>query len=294
MNRRFLDRAGSSLVKTSAVFSTAILFLITLGLLLKSIPILTKYPLPDLLFSSAWRPSKGEFGFHVFIQSTIIVTFLSMLFSVPLCVLSAIYLAEYAKPRFRGVVKSWIDLLASVPSVVFGLWGVLFIVPFIRDEVAPVFGVTTSGYCVLSGALVLAVMVVPIMISLMEEVFMSVPQDAKEASLSVGATRWETIKRVTLPLSAHGVISAVILGFSRAFGETMAVLMVVGNVMAFPKSIFDAAYPLTALIANNYGEMLSIPMYDSALMFASFVLLLIVVVFNLAARVTLRKFQVYG
>jgi phosphate transport system permease protein len=214
-----------------------------------------------------------------------------MIFSVPLCLLSAIYLSEYAGRWFRSVVKGGLDTLAGIPSVVFGLWGVLFIVPLVRDVVAPAFGVETSGYCILSGAVVLAIMVVPIMMSIMEDVIMSVPQDLKEASFALGTTRWQTIKHVVLPRTFHGLFSAVILGFSRAFGETMAVLMVVGNVAVHAKSVFDPAYPLSALIANNYGEMLSIPLYDSALMFAALMLLVIVVVFNMLASYVLIRLK---
>jgi phosphate transport system permease protein len=167
----------------------------------------------------------------------------------------------------------------------------LFIVPFVRDYVAPAFGVETTGYCILSGSLVLAIMVIPIMLSIMEDMILSVPEDLKEASYTLGATKWQTIKHVIIPKTAHGLFSAVILGFSRAFGETMAVLMVVGNVATHTKTVFDPAYPLTALIANNYGEMLSIPLYESALMFGALLLLVIVVVFSLIARTILARMQ---
>jgi phosphate transport system permease protein len=146
-----------------------------------------------------------------------------------------------------------------------------------------------TGYSVLSGGLVLAVMVFPIIIAVSQDVIRAVPHGLREASLALGATRWQTIRSVVMRRAWAGVLAAVVLGLSRAFGETMAVLMVVGNVPEVPRSIFDAAYPLTALIANNYGEMMSIPMYDAALLCGALILLLIVLIFNLAARLVLVR-----
>jgi phosphate transport system permease protein len=137
---------------------------------------------------------------------------------------------------------------------------------------------------------VLAVMVFPIIIAVAQDVIRAVPGGLREASLALGATRWQTVRRVVLRRAWAGVMAAVVLGFSRAFGETMAVLMVVGNMPQVPRSIFDAAYPLTALIANNYGEMMSIPLYDAALLGGALILLLIVLVFNFVARLVLVRF----
>ena len=142
----------------------------------------------------------------------------------------------------------------------------------------------------LAGGLVLAVMIVPIIIAVGEEVIRAVPQGLREASLALGATRWQTIRNVVLRRAWPGVAAAVVLGLSRAFGETMAVLMVVGNVPQVPHSIFDAAYPLTALIANNYGEMMSIPLYDAALLGGALILLLIVLTFSTTSRLVLVRF----
>jgi len=146
-----------------------------------------------------------------------------------------------------------------------------------------------TGYSVLAGGLVLAVMIFPIIIAVADEVIRAVPQGLREASLALGATRWQTVKLVVLRRAWPGVIAAIVLGLSRAFGETMAVLMVVGNVPQMPHSIFDAAYPLPALLANNYGEMMSIPLYDAALLGSALVLLLIVLAFNVVARVVIVR-----
>jgi phosphate transport system permease protein len=224
-------------------------------------------------------------------MGTIWVTLLAMVIAIPLAVLSSIYLAEYAPRQIRNVIKPLIDLLAGIPSILFGLWGILVIVPLVRNEIAPLFGISTTGYCVLSGGIVLSIMVFPIIISLSDELFRTVPLSTRTASFALGATRWQTVKYVLVRKVYPGLLAAIILGFSRAFGETMAVLMVVGNVAKVPSSIFDPAYPLPALIANNYGEMLSIPLFDSALMFAALILFCIVVVFNICAKILLMRFM---
>jgi len=269
--------------------------LMVVALVVRTWPILSIKPLKELLLSTAWYPLRGVFGFFPFIMGTLWVTTTAMILAVPPALLTAVYLAEYASSKTRSLVKPFIELLAGIPSVVYGVWGVLTVVPFIERSVAPVVNRwlgfiplfrsdNPTGYGVLAGGLVLAVMVFPIIIAVAEEVIRSVPQGLREASLALGATRWQTVKHVVLRQALGGVLAAVVLGFSRAFGETMAVLMVVGNVPKVPNSVFDPAYPLTALIANNYGEMMSIPMYDAALLGAALILLLVVMVFNVAAR----------
>lgn len=276
--------------------------LILIALFIRAKPIMAAKPFGELLFSSSWHPMRGEFGFYPFIVGTLWVTALAMIISVPLSLLAAIYLSEYAREWTRSVIKPFIDLLAGLPSVVYGVWGMLTVVPFVARYLAPTLdrwlGVlpifqnnNQTGYGVLAGGLVLAVMVFPILISIADEVIRTIPQGLREASLALGATRWQTIRRVVLPRAWPGVMAAVVLGFSRAFGETMAVLMVVGNVPQVPRSIFDAAYPLTALIANNYGEMMSIPLYDSALLMGALILLLIVLIFNVASRLCLVRWM---
>lgn len=283
--------------------ATAIMVPVFVAILyLRARPILDTYSISDLLLSTTWKPTQGAFGFLPFITGTLAVTVVAMVIGVPPSLLTAIYLAEYLQPRLRAILMPLIDLLAGIPSVIYGIWGVLTIVPLIQNILAPfidrflgfspLFAADNpTGYGVLAGGIVLAVMVFPIIIAVAEEVIRSVPAGLREASLSLGATRWETIRRVVLRKAYPGVMAAVLLGFSRAFGETMAVMMVVGNVAQVPRSIFDAAYPLTALIANNYGEMLSIPLYDSALMGAALILLLVVIGFNLLSRVVLARLK---
>ena len=295
-NKSFFSRQKvNSLVHTGLFIPTiasALIVCVIAGVLLwKSTGILSAYPLTELLFSSEWKPMSGAFGFLPFIMGTLWITLLSMVICIPISLLCAIYLSEYAPRRVRIAIQPFIDLLAGIPSVVYGLFGIIFLIPLIRDSIGPFFGVNTSGYTVLAGGIVLAVMVFPILISVSFEVFQAVPHGMREASLACGATNWEMIKHVVIKAGYPGLIAAVILGMSRAFGETMAVLMVVGNVPDIPTSVFDPAYPIPALIANNYGEMMSIPMYDSALMFAALLLLLVVIAFTLVSKYTLHRIK---
>jgi len=290
MNRRLNDLFASRLMLVATIFSSLIVFLIAFVLFQKASLILTTNSLSELI-SSSWNPWNRQFGFYPFIIGTFWVTGIAMILAVPICLLCAIYLAEYASKGLRSVLKTLVDLLAGIPSVVFGVWGVLVIVPLIRDDLAPLAGATTTGYSVLAGGIILAIMVFPVIVSISEEVFRSVSYDIQEASFALGATRWQTVKHVVIRKTLPGIVAAVILGFSRAFGETMAVLMVVGNVPKVPTSIFEPAYPLPALIANSYGEMMSIPLYDSALMLAALILLVVVFAFNVAARLILMKIE---
>lgn len=291
--RRLKDAFAGRFMLAAAIFSSLLVFIIAIALYLRSKPILEVKSLGELLLSSTWLPSEGKFGFYPFILGTVIVTALAMVFAIPLSFLSAVYLAEYANERLKSIILPLIDLLAGIPPVVYGVFGVLAIVPFVAG-IAPIFensGNYSTGYSVLAGGIVLAIMVFPIIISISYEVFKAVPFEVREASLSLGATRWQTIEHAVIRTALPGIAAAVILGFSRAIGETMAVLMVVGNVVKIPSSIFDSAYPLTALIANNYGEMMSIPLYDSALLLAALILMLIILFFTLGARLILVRIE---
>ncbi|TAH27318.1 MAG: phosphate ABC transporter permease subunit PstC [Cytophagales bacterium] len=286
-----MDKNVHLIMKILTVFSIVTILAILLGLLYKAYPILKTHSLTNLLLSKDWFPQKELFGLFPFISSTFQVTGLAMFIAVPFCLLASIYLSEYASKSITRLVLPLIDILAGIPSVIFGIWGIILIVPFIRDYVAPFFGKVSSGYSILTGGIVLAVMLIPVMVNILLEVFNTVSRGYKEASLALGATKWQCIKHVLLIKSAPGIISAIALSLSRAFGETLAVLMVVGNVTKSPKSILDPAQPLPALIANNYGEMMSVDLYDSALLLASLVLFIIVLFFNIIARVILRRLE---
>jgi phosphate transport system permease protein len=284
------DKAANGMMFFLTLVTMLLALVMGIGLYIKSMPALENYSLSELLFSSSWKPMKGEFGFLPFIMGTIWVTAIAVIIATPISLLTAIYLTEYAKPNIRKYVFPALDILAGLPSVIYGVWGSLLIVPLIAEKIAPHFVDFSTGYTVLAGAIVLGIMILPLLVSLFIELFASVPEELREASISLGATQWQTTKSVVLRKTLPGIIAAIVLAVSRAFGETIAVLMVCGNLPEAPRSIFNACYPLPALIANNYGEMLSLPLYEAALMFAALILFVVVLLFNLTFRLLNFKF----
>ncbi|MBP5708892.1 MAG: phosphate ABC transporter permease subunit PstC [Bacteroidales bacterium] len=289
--RLFKDKSAYGIMFTISIIAILMVFMIFIGLYLKSAPILKDKSLWELLTSSEWKPMKGNFGFWPFITGTIWVTSVSICLALPISLLTAIFLTEYAKSFVKKLVFPTLDILVAIPSVIYGVWGVLVIVPWISQHVAPHFMDFSTGHTVLAAGIVLAVMIIPLLVSLFIEVFSSVPIELREASLALGATRWQTTKQVVLRKTVPGVIASIVLAVSRALGETIAVLMVCGCVIAVPKSVLDPGYPIPALIANNYGEMLSMPLYESALMFAALILFVVVLVFNLLSRIILYRLE---
>lgn len=300
--RRLASKVAQVVLAASGAALLLLVLLIALTLIRQSWPIMAAAGIGHLLLGQTWSPHNGAFGFAPFIAGSLAVTVGAMLIAVAPAILSGVYLAEYTSSRMRMIVKPMLDLLVGLPSVIYGLWGVLAVVPLLREFVGPAAARTglpwlaftnPSGYSVFAGAIVLAIMVFPLIVAVVDEVMRSAPQEMREALFSLGATRWETTRAI-IRRSAAGIIAAVVLGFSRAFGETLAVLMVVGNRPDIPRSLFDATYPLTALIANNYGEMMSVPLYESALMSAALILLFVVVGFNLVARFFVMRVQREG
>ncbi len=291
LNRQQRHFVNSTWMIVSMLLVALLPFFLFFGLYLKSAYLLHDQSIFDLIFSKTWKPASGQFGFYPFILGSIWVTLLAMLFTAPVCLLTAIYVTQYTRKIVLRIMHPAVDILAGIPSVVYGLWGILVIVPFISKYLGPLFGVKTMGYSILAAAFVLSIMIIPFVLNILIEIFRSVPSELKEAALSLGATQWQTIKHVILKKALPGIIAAFGFGLARAFGETMAVLMVVGNVVKLPKNIFDPGYTLPALIANNYGEMLSIPRYDSALMFAAFLLLAVSLFFNLIMHFFIVKYN---
>ena len=271
--------------------SLLLVLIMGIGLYMKSAPIFEDHSLWELLSASEWKPFKNRFGFYPFIMGTVWVTGIALVLALPLSLLTAVFLTEYS----RAWVKRWfypaLDILAALPSVIYGVWGSLLIVPWISEWLAPHFVEFSSGYTVLAGGIVLSVMILPLLVSLFVEIFSTVPQELRDASQALGATRWQTTKKVVIRRSLPSIFAAVVLAVSRALGETIAVLMVCGNLSQVPHSVFDACYPIPALIANNYGEMLSLPLYEAALMFAAMILFVVVLLFNLLSRIILYRLK---
>jgi phosphate transport system permease protein len=289
--RIFKDKTARYIMLGIAIFALLFLLVIGISLFMKALPIIKEKSLWTLLTSGDWRPFKGSFGFLPFIMSTVYVSLIAIIIALPLSLMTSIYLTTYANRGVRRFFQPFIDVLSGIPSVIYGVWGTLTIVPLISNKIAPHFVEYSSGYTVLAGGIVLAVMILPLLISILAEVFMAIPAEMRDASLQLGATKWQTVKKVILRKSFPGILAAIVLSVSRAFGETIAVLMVCGNIPDMPHSLFDSCYPLPALIANNYGEMLSMPSYESALMLAAFLLFIIIVLFNGASRLTLVQIE---
>jgi phosphate transport system permease protein len=298
--RRRNDQLAGRLFFVFSVIPVALAILILVMLLYKSWPLLKTHTIWQLVFGQTWRPDEGQFGFWPFIAGTLWVTLAALVLAVPPCLLTAIYLSEYAGRALRTFMKPLLDLLAAIPSVVYGIWGTIAIVPLIQNKLIPfvrqnfgnipfISSQNPTGFGILAGSIVLAIMIVPFIIAILYEILDNVPKGLKEASLAVGTTRLQTVRWAVLPRVLPGLAAGIGLGASRALGETMAVLMVVGNVVQVPHSILDAAYPLPALIANNYGEMMSIPLYDSALMMAALILLVVILIFNVASTLVLQR-----
>jgi phosphate transport system permease protein len=299
--RKKQNQRVGRILYTISILPILLAVAILISLIIKSYPLIARYKIWPLITGTIWKPMQGLFGYWPFILGTFWVTVVGVGISIPICFFTTIYLTEYAHSPIKKAFKPLLDILAAIPSVVYGVWGMIAIVPWVEKSLSPFlssnFGFlpifissNPTGFSIIAGGIVLAVMITPFIIAISSEVMSSIPQGLREASLSLGSTRWETIRYVLLPKVVPGLIAAVVLGASRAVGETMAVLMVVGNMAQIPKSIFDAAYPLPALIANNYGEMMSIPMYDAALMGAALILLIIILVFNIVSQLILRRF----
>lgn len=287
--RIWKDKISSRMMLFFIVLVILLFILITGMLLLKSSFILSKNSVTELLFSSQWNPEIYNFGFFPAVIGTLIVTVISMTIAIPVSLLSAIMISEYIPKKWGKIVSSFIDVLAGIPSVVFGLCALLYLAPFMSALTEKMFSIETTGMNMLTASITLAIMVFPIIISLSIESLEAVPVELREVSLSLGATKWQTIKKVLCRAAGPGIISAVLLGFGRAFGETMAVAMIIGNKNQIPGSILDAGQTLPSLIVSSFGEMMSIPMQQSALIFVALILFIIVTVTNIIAKIVNNK-----
>lgn len=291
INRQKIDKISKGAMLTFVIALSAFLIALIIMLVQRSQLILEKYSLKELLFSSAWDPQKGAYGFFPAIVGTFLVTFLAMIIAIPLSLLCSIYISEYASKWIKTAFQSFIDVLAGIPSVVYGLCALLVLVPFVRDTLAPLFQVKTTGMCVFTAAVVLAIMVIPVMIAISVESLRALPVGLREQFLSLGATKLQLIETVLLRAAGPGIISGIILGFGRAFGETMAVAMVIGNKNILSASLFSPGQTLPSLIIGSFGEMMSVPEQQSALMLMALVLFIIIVLFNIVSNYILNRLR---
>jgi len=257
----------------------------------------------NFLVTSTWDPNNDKFGALPFIYGTCVTSALALLIAIPLGVAAAVFLSEMAPPKLSNILTFLIELLAAVPSVIYGLLGIFILVPLIRDYLVPVlvkvFGFLPIfkgdfyGVSLLSAGLVLSVMVVPFIISVSREVLLAVPVEQREAALAVGATKWETTWQIVLPNASTGIIGSVFLALARALGETMAVTMVIGNTPKISGSLLSPGYSIAAVIANEFAEA-SGSLYISSLIFLGLVLFGLTIVINAVARILILTTQERG
>jgi len=264
-----------------ALSSISALALITVFIIVQGAPVIAKVGVLDFVFGTTWAPSQGEFGILPMIIGSITLTLGAVILGVPIGICCSIFLTEFAPAALRNIFRPAIQLLAGIPSVVYGFWGLLFIVPVIRDHLGG------PGLSILAGSVVLAIMILPTVISISEVSILALPRQYKEGALALGLTHWQTIRSVQLPAAKSGIVAAVILGIGRAIGETMAVIMVLGNAVAVPESILDPVRTLTTNIGIEMGYAAG--RHQEALFATGIVLFIIIMVLNATAQYITRK-----
>ena len=291
ISRRIKEIAIKNIFAVFALFSLIMLGLIVFFLFREGLPIFKVVSLKDFLFGPFWYPTYDppEYGIWPLIVGSLVVTIFSSLIAVPLGVLSAIYISEIAPARIKEILKAIIELLAGLPSVVLGFFGMVILAPWMQE----MFDIPT-GLNIVNASLMLAVMAIPTIASLSEDALYAVPRDFKEASYALGATRYETITRVIVPAALSGISTAVILGMARAIGETMVVLMVAGGTAALPRGIFDSVRPMPASIAAEMGEAPFRGDHYHALFATGIGLFFITLAFNLVADYISNRFREEG
>jgi phosphate transport system permease protein len=292
-NSVFADRAFAALMLVCALSIFAIVLLILIELISGSKLTIQKFGM-SFFFGSAWDPVNGNFGALPFIFGTVVSSVLALIIAVPLAIGVAIFLTEMCPDWLRGVLAFFTELLAAIPSVVYGLWAVFVLIPILRQHVNPflmktlgwsgIFAGPNYGIGMLAAGVILSIMILPIISSLTREVMSAVPHAQREAVLALGATRWEMIRMGVLRNARIGIVGAVILGLGRALGETMAVTMVIGNRPEISHSLLAPAYSMASVIANEFTEA-SDELYLSALIEIGLALFIVTVIVNALARV---------
>lgn len=267
------------LMLSASIFILAIL-LITLFIFVKGLPLLAKTGVRDFIFNTEWNPMKGEFGIGAMFIGSLAVTFGALLWAVPLGLITAIFMAEVAPLKVRNVLGSFIELLAGIPSVVYGFFGLIVLIPLIRDNLGG------SGMSVLAGAVILGIMILPTIINISRDAILAVPVEYKVNSLALGATHYQSIWRIIIPSARSGIITAVVLGMGRAIGETMAVVMVTGNATVIPENILSPVRTMTSNIVLEMGYAAGD--HQAALFATGTVLFVFIVLLNIIVNISAK------
>lgn len=279
--KKFKENLSEYVFFLLALSALSVLALITVFIFIQGVPIIAKVGLFNFVFGMKWAPSLGYYGIFPMIVGTVSVTLGAAIIGVPIAIACSIFLAEFAPVKLRNIFRPAIQLLAGIPSVVYGFWGVLFVVPMIRDYLGG------PGLSILAGSIILAIMILPTIISITEVSILALPSHYKDGALALGLTHWQTIRHLLLPASKSGIVAAIILGLGRAVGETMAVIMVVGNAVALPESILDPVRTLTTNIGIEMGYASG--EHQQALFATGIVLFVIIMAMNATAQYITRK-----
>ncbi|MCL2050551.1 MAG: phosphate ABC transporter permease subunit PstC [Lachnospiraceae bacterium] len=274
--KKFKENLPGHIFLLLALSSISALALITGFIVVRGAPIITDVGLKDFAFGMSWAPSLEEYGIFPMIIGTVAVSLGAALIGVPIGICCSIFLSEFAPPFITAIFRPAIQLLAGIPSVVYGFWGLIFIVPFIRDYLGG------PGLSILAASIILAIMILPTVISISEVSLLALPKQYKEGALALGLTHWQTIRIVMLPAAKSGIVAAVILGIGRAIGETMAVIMIVGNAVAMPESILDPVRTLTTNIGIEMGYATGV--HQEALFATGIVLFIVIMILNATAQ----------
>jgi len=268
-----------------------LIFAIFLTLLISSFPALKTFGL-RFFYGSKWDPVSGEFGSVPFLVGTLITSFLALLISIPFSLAISIFLGEYFREGIASsLLKSSIELLAGIPSVIYGFCGIFILVPLVR-AIEMKLGITPIGVGILTSSIVLSIMIIPYSASLGREVIQLVPSELKEAAYSLGATRYEVIRKVILPYARSGIFAGILLSLGRALGETMAVTMVIGNKNAIPKDIFSPANTMASVIANEFMEASPGSLHLSSLVTIGLLLFVVTTVIGIIGKYIIKKMSV--
>ena len=255
------------------------------------------------LVHSTWKPNFGAFGAGTFLFGTAVTSFTALLFAVPIGISIGLYLSMVAPQRLRGVIGPLVEMLAAIPSVILGFWGIIVLAPFLQEHLEPflhnalgflpIFGApATTGTGLFNASLILTIMVVPIIASISRDLFLTVPQELQDGATALGATRWEVLRGVVLPSTASGVAAASFLGLGRALGEAIAVTQVIGAGNFINASLFQTGDTLASRIANQYSGATT-NLHVASLFYLGLILLVIEVVVNIAAQLIARRFDVH-
>jgi phosphate transport system permease protein len=297
--RRPGDLALHGITGLAAAAAVLVLVLLAVQVFRQAWPAISAFGL-GFISSADWNPVTSVFGARDLIWGTAVASFVALLIAVPLAVAIALFLTELAPPALAAPIRTMVELLAAIPSVVLGLWGILVLGPALADHVEPwlgsalgflpIFSGTPSAAGLLPACVVLTIMVVPIVAAISREVFLTVPAELKEGAYALGATRWEVVRGVVLPQSAGGITAAVIIGLGRALGEAIAVTQVIGGAAALHASLFEPADTLASRIASQYqGAVSNIQIASIAYLAA--ILLVLSLVVNVGAQVVISRFE---